>query len=409
MLNHPEEISRSGLKANWFADETHRQLAYTLLNTEKKFSDFSEIELEVKEFYPKSKITEEWLHAIRFEDVYVTNLKQSVKALEVEYIKDRTHQASLKYVEYPNQKNKESLEDWLRTMNEMEIEEDEGELKQPTDELLHELENEVEKGLLSYRKLDMILGAGLEGGMLTVIAGRPGLGKTTYSMNIAIEILQKGLDTQIDFFSLEMSKLEMLKKFVSRLTRINSYKFKNAKLALKDSEKMQVIKSADWLNKSGLRMHDSRFKISEIERMIRQRHHENKGKKYLAIVDYVGLIDGEMNSDQRYLEIGKISRTLKKITNELDIPIILISQLNRAVENRGDKKPTLADLRESGDLEQDANVVILLSENKKETNDKNKVYVDADIAKNRNGSTGIINYLFDKPIQNFTEVILNES
>lgn len=407
MLTYPDEVKRTGLKPNWFADPSHRQLAYTLLNTDKSFNDFSEVELEVKGYYPKSAITEEYLHAIEHESMYVNSLKDSVKALEVEYVRSRTLEAAVNYGEYPNQKNKELLEDWLRTMNEMDIEEDEGELKPPVDQLLYELDNEVEHGLSSYRKLDMILGAGLEGGMLIVIAARPGMGKTTYAMNIAIEVLQKLPNTQVDFFSLEMSKVEMLKKNISRLTRINSYKFKNAKVALKDDEKLKVINSANWVSQTGLRLHDSKFKLSAIERMIRQRHHENKGKDYMAIVDYVGLVDGESNGDKRNLEIGKISRTLKKLTNELDIPIMLISQLNRAVESRQDKKPTLSDLRESGDLEQDANVVILLSENSQDTGRKDTVYIDADVAKNRNGSTGIINYIFEKPYQMFSEIELN--
>ncbi len=404
LLNDFESINQVELKANWFKDETHRQLAYTLFNTEKEFADLSEIELNVKDFYPKSAVTEEWLQALKFEHMYVTDFKASTKALEEEHVKNKAHEASMQYVEYPSNRNLEKLEDSLRAMSELGIEEDEGELRHPTDQLLYELDHETEQGLFSYRNLDMLLGAGLEGGMLTVIAGRPGTGKTTYAMNIAIEALQKQPDAQIDFFSLEMNKVEMLKKFVSRLTRINSYKFKNAKLSLNDEQKLQVINSADWINKTGLRIHDSKFKISEIERMIRQRKYENKDGKYLAIVDYVGLVDGEAGRDQRYLEVGKVTQTLKRLTNELDIPVLLISQLNREVENRQDKKPVLSDLRESGDLEQDANVAILLSENQEEeTDNKDRVIIDANIAKNRNGAIGIINYMFDKPTQAFVE------
>lgn len=398
MLSKPEDILRTNLKANWFADETHRQLAYTLLNTEKQFADFSEIELEVKGYYPKSSVTEEWLHTIKFEEIYVKNIKHSVRALEVEYLKDRAHEASLRYAEYPNQKNKENLEDWLRKMNESEVEEDDGELQTPTEQLLYELDNEVELGLQTYPKLNRILGAGLEGGMLFVTAGRPGTGKSAYAINLCIEALQRQPDLQIDFFSLEMTKIEMLKRFISRLTGINGYKFKNAKVALNDDEKRDVIQKADWINKTGLRIHDDKFKLSDIERSIRQRRHENRDKDYMAVVDYIGLVNGEDSRMPRPQIVGKISRTLKMLTNELNIPIILLSQLNRAVEQRDSKVPTLSDLRESGDLEQDANVVVFLSENAEIDN-----MIDLTVAKNRSGQLATLHYEFFKPAMTFTE------
>lgn len=397
MLNKPDEVLREKLKVNWFADETHRQLAYTLLNADEPFSDFSEIELKVKEFYPKSNVTEEWLNAIKFEDVYLSNLKGSLKSLEAEYIRDRTHEASLNYADYPNTKNKEILEDWLRKLDELDVEDDEGELNAPINQLLYELDNEVELGLSSFPKLDRQLGAGLEKGMMFVLAGRPGTGKTAYGVSMVVEILQKNPDVQIDFFSLEMAKVEMLKRFIARLTGINGYKFKNAKVALKNEEKQQVIKSADWISKTGLRIHDNKFSLSNIERTIRQRKHESKGD-YLAVIDYIGLMDAEDNNMQRNQAIGKISRRLKRLTNELEIPILLMSQLNRGVEHRENKVPVLADLRESGDLEQDANVVGFLSENKERDH-----VIDLTIAKNRNGQLGTLYYEFFKPAMTFTE------
>lgn len=397
MLKKPDEVLREELKVNWFADETHRQLAYTLIHAEETFSDYSEIELKVKEFYPKSNVTEEWLNAIQYEDVYLSDLRASLKSLEAEYIRDRSHEASLNYAEYPNSKNKENLENWLRKLDELDVEDDEGELSAPINQLLYELDNEVELGLSSFPKLDRQLGAGLEKGMMFVLAGRPGTGKTAYGVSLVVEILQRQPDVQIDFFSLEMAKIEMFKRFIARTTGINGYKFKNTKIALNDDEKRQVIKSADWFGKTGLRIHDNKFSLSAIERTIRQRKHEAEGE-YLAVIDYIGLIDAEDNNMQRNQAIGKISRRLKRLTNELEIPIVLMSQLNRGVEHRQDKVPMLADLRESGDLEQDANVVGFLSENKERDH-----VIDFTIAKNRNGQLGTLYYEFYKPAMTFTE------
>lgn len=403
MLNDPEQAKRIEVQSNWFSDKSHKELAYTLIETEKEFKDFSEIELEVKNYYPKSIITEEWLHAVKFESMYVDNIKQSVKALETAYIKRQTHNATIDYTNYPNNKNKEKLEDWLREMSNLEIPEDDGDLRAPIDQLLYELENEVDYGIKSFPKLDAVLGAGLEGGMLFIIAGRPGTGKTAYAINVALQSLIRNDNPQIDFFTLEMTKIEMLKRFVSQMTRINSYKFKNAKVALNDKEKLDVIGKADYLNRSGLKVHDNKYKISEIERMIRQRHYEAGDKKYMAVVDYVGLVNAENSRVSRQQQIGEISRTLKQLTNELNIPIILLSQLNRGVENRDSNIPALADLRESGDLEQDANVVgFLYLDNPENEEDKN-VDINLKIAKNRGGALMTIGYNFIKPETRFEE------
>src|SRR5699024_4472277 len=121
------------------------------------------------------------------------------------------------------------------------VEEDTGKLDETIAEILNEFEYGVKGGLKSYNRLDKVLGNGLEGGMMFILAGRPGNGKTAYAINMAVEMLIKQPDVQIDFFTLEMTKTAMAKRFVSRLTGINSYKFKNTKTMLKDDEKREVI------------------------------------------------------------------------------------------------------------------------------------------------------------------------
>ena len=401
MLNNIDEAKRTPLEAYWFIDKTHRELATTLMNSDKKFSDFSQLEYEVKANYPKSNVTEEWMHLIKFEEMFIDDLKESVRSLEKEFVQDKTNQATVEYLEYPTPKNKEKLEDWLRKLDEVDIEEDTGELTETINEILDEFEHGVKGGLKSYSRLDKVLGNGLEGGMMFILAGRPGTGKTAYAINLAIEMLQRQPDVQIDFFTLEMTKIAMAKRFVSRLTGINSYKFKNTKAMLKDDEKREVIAKMDWLNSTGLRVHDSKFKLSDIERTIRQRRHEHRDGEYIAFIDYVGLVNAGGGLD-RYLEVGKISRTLKLLTNELNIPIVVLSQLNRGVEARQDKKPVLSDLRESGDLEQDANVVGLLSQDQELDH-----VINLDIAKNREGMLATIPYEFYKPATTFREIDVN--
>ena len=401
MLSNIDDAKRTPLEPYWFGDRSHRELATVLMNSEKDFTDFSQLEYEVKTAYPKSSITEEWMHLVKFEEMFIGDLKASVQSLEKEYIQDKTKQATMTYLEHPTPANKEKLEDWLRRMDEADIEEDTGELDGTIAEILDEFEHGVKGGLKSYNRLDKVLGNGLEGGMMFILAGRPGTGKTAYAINMAVEMLIKQPDVQIDFFTLEMTKIAMAKRFISRLTGINSYKFKDTKRLLKDDEKREVIEKMNWLNKTGLRIHDSKFKLSDIERTIRQRRHEHLEGKYIAFIDYVGLINTSGTMD-RYLEVGKISRTLKLLTNELNIPIVVLSQLNRGVESRQDKKPVLSDLRESGDLEQDANVVGLLSEDQEMDH-----VINLDIAKNREGMLATIPYEFYKPATTFRELDVN--
>src|SRR5699024_2222921 len=161
------------------------------------------------------------------------------------------------------------------------------------------------------------------------------------------------------------------------------------------------IAKMDWLNKTGLRIHDSKFKLSEIERTIRQRRHEHRDGEYIAFIDYVGLVNAGGGLD-RYLEVGKISRTLKLLTNELNIPIVVLSQLNRGVEARQDKKQIISDLRQGEDMENNANVVGLLSQDQELDH-----VINLDIAKNREGMLATIPYEFYKPATTFREIDAN--
>src|SRR5699024_1400998 len=177
------EAKRTPLEAYWFIDKTHRELATTLMNSDKKFSDFSQLEYEVKANYPKSAVTEEWMHLIKFEEMFIDDLKASVKALEKEYIQDKTNQATMTHLENPTAENKEKLEDWLRRLDQVDVEEDTGKLDETIAEILNEFEYGVKGGLKSYNRLDKVLGNGLEGGMMFILAGRPGTGKTAYAIN----------------------------------------------------------------------------------------------------------------------------------------------------------------------------------------------------------------------------------
>lgn len=407
MLGDINKARMEGVKAKWFSDRTHYELAITLLKEGFEYNDFSEIEREVKDNFPQTALTEDWLHEIKFEEVFVDDLASSVQSLKESYYQRRLNKAMMEHIQYPSKKNKEKVEDCFRELERSKEKAPDGNMTDAIDNMLRRLEGEVEDGIRTFPGLDNLFGRGWIGSILVILAARPSIGKTTYAMNIALEALRKAPNTRIDFFSLEMSDEQFLEKMVSNIMNINSYRLINPYKTLKGEEFDRYISAINWVKGTGLKVYDEISSIDDIERTIRQNEYEatQQGEKYLAIVDYVGLVKSSQTKAQRYREVGMLSQGLKRLTNELDIPILLISQLGRSVEQREDKRPVLSDLRESGDLEQDANAVILLSPIYPEDveNNATNLKIRVDVAKNRMGQTGSMVYRYDKPTQRFEE------
>ena len=398
LIYQPEDIAKTELKPEWFFEQRNKEIAEALLHESKNMIEPNVLFESIRNHNPSTLVDPKFLEDMKI-DGYGVDVEENAIALKKRYYKERFDNASRKYASYPSGGNFELMKDALRELEELEKPEDDGKLNGTIDRLLEELETEIEPGILSYPKIDDIFGGGMFGGMLITIGARPGVGKTAYAINLAMEAMNRQPDLAVDFFTLEMSKIQMIKRFISRMCEINSMKFRNPKLTLKSDEKAKVTASGFQLLGSELRVHDSMFHIREIERQIRRRHYEVKGKPYIAFVDYLGLVEASDTRQPRHIQVGEITRTLKMLTNELDIPIVLLSQLNRAVENRQDKKPNLSDLRESGSVEQDSNVVMFLHE---DGEDEGKTIVS--VAKNREGFTGDIEYRFLKSKMYFEEV-----
>lgn len=397
LLYRPEDIAKTELDERWFFDPKYKEIASALLANSRKTVEVNALYEEIKIHNPYTLVDPEKLEVMRI-DGYGLKAEANAEALKKRYYKEKFDNASRKYANMPDKTNFDQMKDALRELEEMERPEDTGELNGTIDRLMAELETEIEPGILSYPKLDDIFGGGMFGGMLITIGARPGVGKTAYAMNVALEAMQRQPNLVVDFFTLEMSKMQMIKRFISRMCEINSMKFRNPKLTLKDDEKAKVTASGFKLLETELRVHDSMFHIREIERQIRRRHFESKGKLYIAFVDYLGLVEASDTRQPRHIQVGEMTRTLKMLTNELNIPIVLLSQLNRGVEGRQDKKPNLSDLRESGSVEQDSNVVMFLHNDEE---DAGKTIVS--VAKNREGFTGDIEYRFLKSKMYFEE------
>lgn len=233
---------------------------------------------------------------------------------------------------------------------------------------------------------------------LIIIAGRPSMGKTAFGLNIASNII-KNSKLPVLFFSLEMSKEQIMYRLLAMETNINQMKLKSGRLSQNDWIKLnKIIKVFSKLpffidDTFNLSIQDIRAKIKTII--------FEQNELGLIIIDYIQLMQtSNLKTENRVQELSQITRALKTLAREFNIPIIALSQLSRNVENRVDKKPILSDLRESGSIEQDADVVVLLYRNdyynSTQSNEELSQILELIIAKQRNGPVGTVKIKFDE-------------
>ena len=243
-----------------------------------------------------------------------------------------------------------------------------------------------------FKELDELT-TGLQKSDLIIIGGRPSMGKTAFSLNIAQHV-GVNMKEPVAVFSLEMSKEQLAFRMLCSEAMVDSNNIRKGFIRKDDWHKL--TSAAGKLAQSPIFIDDSSA-ISVLEMRAKARRLKVEHGLSLIIVDYLQLMRGRGNAERREQEISEISRSLKGLAKELRVPVIALSQLNRGVETRtGNKKPTLADLRESGAIEQDADVIIFLYRDEvynRDSND-NKGKAEIIIAKQRNGPTGTINLSF---------------
>lgn len=399
LLNKPSEIKILDIENDWIVFPDYRKIIEVIKETNGNEEDVFILAEKVKQFDPMTKITAEQLYEMSSNVVTTAHLPKYAKQLEYRFIKDKLAAASKWFSEKPTEENKNKLNYWMMQLDQTETEEDDGSLNNTVEEIYRSLEQESEPGILTYPSIDKVLGGGIQGGTLITIGARPGVGKTAFGINLAIEAMLKQPNIHIDFFTLEMSKKQMLNRFISRIGEINSYKLRDPFNQLDQKQKEEVIKSASFMLNSNFKIHDKQFNLSQIVRSIRANQYKAKKEPYIAFIDYLGLIDVSDKNQARYAQIGEITRAMKILTNELDIPIVLFTQLNRGIESRQNKEPVLSDIRESGSVEQDSNVVMFLSEIKEQNHN-----TDVIVAKNREGVQRKLRFNFIKSKMYFEEV-----
>ena len=234
---------------------------------------------------------------------------------------------------------------------------------------------------------------GLQKQDLIIIAGRPSMGKTAFAFNITENVARTTNQTVL-LFSMEMSSEQVVRRFISSISKIDLQRLMRGDLKSEDWE--GIDKALSILSSKKILLDDTAA-LTPTELRARARRVKRESKDLsLIVVDYLQLMQVSGNRDNRVAEISEISRSLKALAKELDVPVIALSQLNRAVEQRPNKRPILADLRDSGTIEQDADVIAMLfrKEYYDDTDIESKGKAEVNIAKQRNGPTKAVYLAF---------------
>ena len=269
------------------------------------------------------------------------------------------------------------------------------------------------KGILTgvstgFKDLDNLT-SGLQKSDLILVAARPSMGKTAFTLNIAQNVAMKS-KKNVAFFSLEMSKTQLVARVLAAVAGINTGRIRNGQLSQEDWGK--AINALNDLAEAPLYIDDTSGLTPQLMKKKLRRLIQEHGELGLVVVDYIQLMEngGKKMADNRQQEVSAISRQLKIMAREFNVPLIALSQLSRGVESRADKTPMLSDLRESGSLEQDADIVAFLNrENYQDTEDTSDgVETQVIIRKHRNGELGIVKLWFEGAYTRFRDLAYRE-
>jgi len=244
-----------------------------------------------------------------------------------------------------------------------------------------------------YTDLDKLT-AGFHAGDLVIIAGRPAMGKTTFALNVAqYAAIEAGKTYPAAIFSLEMPKEQLVERLLCSVSRVDLTRLRSGHLQENDWPKL--TKGAGQLHDAKIFIDDT-ASISVMELRSKARRLKAEHDIGIIVIDYLQLMRGGPNPESRQQEISEISRSLKALAKELGIPVVALSQLNRSLEQRTDKRPMMSDLRESGAIEQDADIIMFVyrGEVYDKENEDLKGKAEIIIGKHRSGPIGIVDLAF---------------
>ena len=268
-------------------------------------------------------------------------------------------------------------------------------------EQLHNMDEEVTGIATGFRDLDYIT-SGFQKNDLIIVAARPSVGKTAFALNIAQNVAVNS-DENVAIFSLEMGADQLVMRMLCAEGNIDAQRLRTGKLQEEDWRKLTMAMGS--LSNAGIYIDDTPgIKVNEIRSKCRRLKQESG--LGMVLIDYLQLIQGNANSrESRQQEVSEISRQLKALARELEVPVIALSQLSRGVEQRQDKRPIMSDIRESGSIEQDADIVgLLYRDDYYDQESEKENIIEIIIAKQRNGPVGTVELAFVKEYNKFVDL-----
>ena len=381
------------INAEWFELETMQNIMRTIQRLEGQDVTADDILQQVNINHPMQPITyDEWQMIL--DSNHTTQLNEfMVNRVHKAWVDRQIEAQSKKVSLQPTADNLERIESLLEERRALLTAKASG---KPNSEikLFEERLNSEESNIKTFGMLDDLIGGGISAGQLVVIGARPAVGKTAMGLNMMLKVLERNQGVHADFFSLEMDMQQIMRRLISNKARLDSQLMKKTS-ALTLENKRKALETYREIGEMDLNIYGADY--AQLGDIILRIKKNAKADKYVAFVDYAGLIgvkDGRKNERQA---LNEVTRKLKLLTIELKIPIVLFAQLNRGIEGRQNKRPTMADLKESGSLEQDANIVMLLSHEE----DDRKDLIRCEIAKNREGLTGVVPFKFNAQYMDF--------
>lgn len=316
-----------------------------------------------------------------------------------------TKYEALKYAENPTDESLDELIQELRDVRRVGIEVQEkstyDHLTEIANDMLSSPEENSNGNRSGYGDFDDMTGGGPQNGDLIILAGRPSMGKTAFALNLASGHCKNG--GSADIFSLEMGAKQLLHRMISAEGNIQGQKWQT--MLFSDEDYNKAIHAIGEMTAWDLSIHEEATNVADMRATIRRSVKEQSKENHLVVIDYLQLMSVVGRYERRDQEVGSITRELKLLARELNIPIILLSQLSRGVESRLDKRPMMSDLRESGNIEQDADVIgFLYRDDYYDSESDNQNVVEVILRKQRNGPVGTVELAFVKEYGKFASL-----
>lgn len=401
LVNKPNVLNTETVDENWFTNNTYRILASYINSWGGEYTNAEQIAAAFGDTpWGKKLDVQKIMKTIQSIDI-PQDAHATFKQLRQAHYLGSLRAAARTVAEEPSEFNIAHLnkihQEAQQTDNHVIID-----ASKQVEESINRFRNPQNNFIQTYPGLDRLLGGGLLPNQLMVLGARPSVGKTAFSLNLGMNVLLQNPEMHVEIFSLEMSRTEIMNRIYAFMSGLPLVLFKDPS-RMSDAQEKIAEKTAIDAGKLNFWINDSLTTVDQIASVIQQ-HAQFCDGHYLPIVDHIGIVEtGNPKQDTRQ-SLEEISRRLKLLTQTLKIPILALSQLNRQVEMRQNKEPMLSDLRETGAIEQDANVVAFLW---RETEDPNDFHLHLSVKKNRDGELGILEFYFKKTIQKIAEVDLH--